>query len=111
MSNIIDINSQVLAYNLGMENVPYLREATALVIKKARTNAGLSQIELADFAGLSRSYIAAIETGKTGFSGDALFLIAGILKVAPGKLITEIDALRTQKPTLAEIGRGRPKKQ
>lgn len=94
-----------------MEIVPYLRESTAITLKKVRTDAGLSQHELADFAGLSRSYIAAVEAGKTGFSGDALFLIADVLKVSPADLIANIDTLRKNKPTLSGIEPGRPKKQ
>ncbi len=94
-----------------MESVPYLREATAIILEKARKDADLSQNELADFAGLSRSYIAAVEAGKTGFSGDALFLICDVLNVPPADVIARIDALKAQKPTLAEKAPGRPKKQ
>ena len=94
-----------------METVPYLREATAIILKKIRTEAGISQNELADFAGLSRSYIAAAEAGKTGFSGDALFLIADVLKISPADFITQVDILRKKKPTLSEGEPGRPKKQ
>ena len=94
-----------------METVPYLRAATAVILKKFRTDAGLSQNELADFAGLSRSYIAAVEGGKSGFSGDALFLIAGVLKISPAELIASIDELRKKKPALSELEPGRPRKQ
>lgn len=110
MSIIIDIIPQVHAYTFHMETVPFLREATAIILKKVRTNAGLSQNELADFAGLSRSYIAAVEAGKSGFSGDALFLIAGVLKTTPADIIEQIDALKKEKPTLSETEPGRPRK-
>lgn len=93
-----------------METVPYLRIAAAIIVKKARTDAGLSQNELADFAGLSRSYIAAVEGGKAGFSGDALFLIADVLKMPPSSLIESMDALRKKKPALSELEPGRPRK-
>ena len=102
---------QAHAYIDTMETVPYLQEATAITLKKIRTDAGLSHSELADFAGLSRSYIAAVEAGKSGFSGDALFLIADVLKIAPADIIAQIDALRKKKPTLSELEPGRPRKQ
>lgn len=111
MSINIDIIVQAPAYVRSMETVPYLREAAAITLKKVRTDAGLSQNELADFAGLSRSYIAAVEAGKTGFSGDALFVIAEVLKVAPADIIAQIDALRKKKPALSEAEAGRPRKQ
>ena len=108
MSINIDIFMQAPAYIETMETVPYLREATAITLK---TDAGLSQNELADFAGLSRSYIAAVEAGKTGFSGDAIFLICDVLKTSPADLMAQIDTLRKKKPTLSELEPGRPKKQ
>lgn len=102
---------QAPAYIVIMETVSYLREATAIILKKIRTEAALSQNELADFAGLSRSYIAAVEAGKTGFSGDALFLIADVLKISPADFIEQVDALRKTSPSLPEGESGRPKKQ
>ena len=111
MSSKIDIFAQAPAYIDIMETVPYLREATAIIIKKVRNEAGLSQSELADFAGLSRSYIAAVEAGKSGFSGDALFLIADVLKIPASDIVTQIDALKKKKPTLSELEPGRPRKQ
>lgn len=111
MSINIDIFMQAPEYKATMETVPYLREATAIILKKVRTNVGLSQNELADFAGLSRSYIAAVEAGKSGFSGDALFLIADVLKIPPADVIAQIDTLRKKRPTLSELEPGRPKKQ
>lgn|GEM_PF-1223981 len=111
MSINIDIFMQAVTYTDGMETVPYLRVATATILKKIRTDAGLSQSELADFAGLSRSYIAAVEGGKAGFSGDALFLIADVLKIPPGQIIADIDVLRKKKPALSTLEPGRPRKQ
>lgn len=102
---------QAPTYTVIMETVPYLREATAIILKEIRTKAGISQNELADFAGLSRSYIAAAEAGKTGFSGDALFLIADVLKISPADFIAQVDALRKKNPSLSEGEPGRPKKQ
>ncbi len=110
MSINIDIFMQAHGYIDTMETVSYLREATAITLKSIRTNAGLSQSELADFAGLSRSYIAAVEAGKSGFSGDALFLIADVLKISPADVIAQIDTLRKKKPTLSELEPGRPRK-
>lgn len=61
MSIIIDIILQVRVYIFIMEIIPYLRIATAITLKEARVNAGIYQYQLADFSGLSCSYIAAVK--------------------------------------------------
>ena len=58
-------------------------------IKKYRKKLGLSQEELAEKAGLHRTYIGGIERGERNITLDTLQLIAAALNVAPVVLIVE----------------------
>ena len=51
-------------------------------IRKARQEARISQEELAEFAGISCSYISDIEAGKRNFSVDVLMKISEALQVS-----------------------------
>lgn len=64
------------AYKGGMENLPGLDAAIASIVRATRARTGLSQEQFADLAGLSRVYIAQLETGERGASLNALMLIA-----------------------------------
>lgn len=107
--------SQGLAYLLEcMDKLPHLYPAIAAVLKEARTTAGLSQQELADFSGLSRSYISFMECGERGVSVTALYQISKALKINGTELFRRIEqALDTemqngpQSPTKTP---GRPRK-
>ena len=59
-----------------MENIPGLDAAISTTARAIRDKTGLSQEQFADFAGLSRVYIAQLETGERGASLNALILIA-----------------------------------
>jgi len=58
-------------------------------IKKYRKKLGLSQEELADKAGLHRTYIGGIERGERNITLDSLQVIAVALDIAPVELIVE----------------------
>jgi transcriptional regulator with XRE-family HTH domain len=58
-------------------------------VKKYRKNLGISQEELADKAGLHRTYIGGIERGERNITLDSLQIIAIALGVAPVELIVE----------------------
>jgi transcriptional regulator with XRE-family HTH domain len=60
-------------------------------IKKYRKNLNMSQEELADKAGLHRTYIGGIERGERNITLDSLQVIASALNVAPVMLIVEED--------------------
>jgi transcriptional regulator with XRE-family HTH domain len=75
-----------------MDKMPRLYPAIAAVIKEARKSAGLSQQELADFSGLSRSYISFVECGERGISVTALYQISKALKVDGAELFRRIEA-------------------
>jgi transcriptional regulator with XRE-family HTH domain len=59
-------------------------------VRRIRTEAGLSQEELADRAELHRTYISSLERGERNFSVENIFAIADALKVPPGDLLKPI---------------------
>jgi transcriptional regulator with XRE-family HTH domain len=58
-------------------------------IKKYRKSLNISQEELAERAGLHRTYIGGIERGERNITLDSLQTIASALNVAPVELIVE----------------------
>jgi transcriptional regulator with XRE-family HTH domain len=60
-------------------------------IKKYRKILNISQEELAERAGLHRTYIGGIERGERNITLDSLQVIAIALNVAPIVLIVEDD--------------------
>ncbi|GMO52484.1 MAG: helix-turn-helix transcriptional regulator [Treponemataceae bacterium] len=58
-------------------------------IKKYRKILNISQEELAERAGLHRTYIGGIERGERNITLDSLQVIAAALNVAPVILIVE----------------------
>lgn len=46
----------------------------------------LTQLELAEYAGIDRSHISAIELGKVGVSFDVLFKLSDVLEITPKEL-------------------------
>jgi transcriptional regulator with XRE-family HTH domain len=58
-------------------------------IKKYRKMLNISQEELAEKAGLHRTYIGGIERGERNITLDSLQVIAAALNVAPVELIVE----------------------
>lgn len=75
-----------------MEIMPHLYPAVAAVIKEARKKSGLSQQQLADFCGLSRSYISFVECGERGLSVTALYQIGKAVGVDGSELFKRIEA-------------------
>ena len=59
-------------------------------VRRIRTEAGLSQEELAYRAKLHRTYISSIERGQRNVSVENIFAIADALKVPPGDLLKPI---------------------
>lgn len=74
-----------------MENLPGLDAAIVNTVKTARNKTGLSQEQFADFAGLSRVYIAQLETGERGASLNALILIAKSVGMTGAELVAAIE--------------------
>jgi transcriptional regulator with XRE-family HTH domain len=59
-------------------------------VASRRKELDLSQEELADLAGLHRTAISLLERGERAPRIVTLFVIAGVLKVPPGKLLDGI---------------------
>lgn len=74
-----------------MENIQGLDAAISTTIRAIRVKTGLSQEQFADFAGLSRIYIAQLETGERGASLNALMLIAKSVGMSGSELVAHIE--------------------
>jgi transcriptional regulator with XRE-family HTH domain len=64
-----------------------LRTIFARNLKARRLERGLSQEELAQEAGLDRSYVSLLENERYSVSLDTLEKLAGVLKVEPVELL------------------------
>lgn len=60
-------------------------------VRRYRQSAKLSQEELADRAGLHRTYISLLERGRRNASVDALSKIAGVLGVPASRLLADAE--------------------
>jgi transcriptional regulator with XRE-family HTH domain len=60
-------------------------------VKYHRSRLELTQEELARRAGLNRSYLAGIESGRRNTSARTIEKLAGALGVAPADLLTPLD--------------------
>mgnify|MGYP000683790113 CR=1 FL=1 len=94
-----------------MEKVAHLNWALASVIKEAREEAGLTQSQLAGFAGLSEIYLSSLERGCRGDSINALMQIAAVLKLPASELMQRIEKELKRGPKPPEKAAGRPRKQ
>ena len=93
-----------------MEKIERLNWALAEVIKEAREIKGLTQSQLAGFAGLSEIYLSQLERGVRGDSLNALIQMSRVLGITASELMRRIeDELESgpQKPTHKQ---GRPRK-
>ena len=70
------------------EHSTTLREILARNVRLIRNKIGLSQEQLADEAGLHRTYIGSIERGERNVSIDNIEKIAKALKVKPTRLLS-----------------------
>lgn len=62
-----------------------------IVLRKYRAAAGLTQDEVSERAGMSKSFYSMMELGKRWPNIDRLFLIAGALGVSPVELIAALE--------------------
>jgi transcriptional regulator with XRE-family HTH domain len=61
------------------------------VLRRRRTQAGLSQQALAERAGLERSYLSLLEAGKRMPGVEVVFRLAVGLEVSPLTLFSEVE--------------------
>lgn len=91
-----------------MEKIAGLNWAIAKIIKKERESKGWTQVQLADFAGLSNVYIAKLEQGARGVSITALVQLAAAFGLSPSSLMKTIEAEMAGEPCKPKSKRGRP---
>ena len=63
-------------------------------VRLLRVAAGLSQEDLAELAGLHRTYVGGVERGERNISVLNLIQIARALKVRVSELFTDVDRKR-----------------
>lgn len=76
---------------LKVENIERLDVAISATVRALRAKTGLSQDHFADLAGLSRVYIAQLETGERGASLNALLLVARSVGLTGAELVAMIE--------------------
>lgn len=59
------------------------RQAFGRVLRALRSDEGFSQEQLADVAGLHRTYVGAVERGERNLSLDAIWQLAAALGTTP----------------------------
>ena len=93
-----------------MDRITTLKWALAKIIKEARETKGLTQGQLAGFAGLSEIYLSRLECGDKGASLDALMQIAGALGIRPSELMRRIEEAIEKGASAPSRKQGRPSK-
>lgn len=63
------------------------RKIFARKLKEFRAQKGLSQEELADIAGLHRTYVGSVERGERNISIDNMERLASALSISIGELL------------------------
>ena len=67
--------------------MPYNSKALGMIIGTERVRKGLTQEQLSGLAGISRSHLAALESGQKIPRTDTLWRIAEALSMKPSRLI------------------------
>ena len=93
-----------------MEKIEGLNWALAQVVKNARETKGLTQAQLAGFAGLSEVYLSQLERGVRGDSLNALIQMAEVLEVQASELVRRVEAELERDPQKPTRKQGRPGK-
>lgn len=69
------------------------KQILAKNVRQLRTQAGLSQEELAARADLHRTYISSIERAERNVTLENIFILADALGVTPAELVTPSDEM------------------
>ena len=93
-----------------MEKLSGLNYALAKVIREAREAKGLTQGQLAGFAGLSEIYLSSLERGYRGDSINALLLMANVLGIPASDLMRQIEEELRRGVGKPATSQGRPRK-
>ncbi|MBQ9068872.1 MAG: helix-turn-helix transcriptional regulator [Eggerthellaceae bacterium] len=70
-----------------MPTIPSAKQTLATNLKRLRSSARISQEELADRAGLHRTYISSVERGERNITLENIFHSAAGLGVDPRELL------------------------
>lgn len=70
-----------------------ITEAFGIVLRKYRTEAGLSQEKLALMCNLDRTYIGLLERAHRQPSITTIFRISEVLELKPSEMIKEVEKL------------------
>lgn len=71
--------------------MPYNSKAFGVVISRLRSSKGLSQERMSGLAGIARSHLAALESGKKTVKLSTLWNIAYALDLQPSELIRLVE--------------------
>lgn len=74
----------------GSPPIPAPKDILASNLKRLRVSAGLSQEELADRAGLHRTYVSSVERAQRNVSLENIFRLATAVGTAPEDLLKPI---------------------
>jgi transcriptional regulator with XRE-family HTH domain len=74
-----------------------LRDTFATNLRRLRHAKGLSQEELADIAGINRTYISKLETAATYAGLEIIGKLAGVLEIEPAELLLRPPKRRRHK--------------
>jgi len=93
-----------------MERNTLLNWAIAEAVREAREAKGLTQSQLAGFAGLSEIYLSELERGSRSASLNVLLLIANVLGIKVSELVCQIEDTLENGPPVPSRKQGRPRK-
>jgi transcriptional regulator with XRE-family HTH domain len=68
-----------------------IQKRLGLTVRRLRTQAGYSQEEFAQVAGLHRTYMGRVENGRSAVTIVKLEKIAIALRLSPSELLAEVD--------------------
>lgn len=72
------------------------------VLRRRRRNLELSQEELAEAAGCERSFIAKLETGRSGIGLEALVRLCKGLEMPASDFVAQIEQELTEQPSYSD---------
>ena len=84
------MNQHDIHKNIRISKVLVITDPKAIIannLRTLRTSAGLSQEELADRAGLHRTYVSSVEGGKRNVTLENIFSLAKALGATPADLV------------------------
>jgi transcriptional regulator with XRE-family HTH domain len=93
-----------------MEKIEHLNWALAKVIKDSREAKGMTQGQLAGFAGLSEIYLSQLECGERVISLHTLIQVSRVLENPAAELMRRIEEELERGPQRPVRKQGRPEK-